>query len=200
MPKLSNYEKVMALFKPDKDGVSQWVAVEDFPKMELNWSRNGNGRHGVYFNVSELKWEKKEGGHSGRTVTHLRTAGWNIKDAFNQRIAPKIKKYFENEKLCSLSLLPIPQQLREIDHRFGNKTHPDYVALYGATDQSPKDFQLIFSVLNSAKRQICKVCCETKKRPAHPELGFIEGDETHSSKFPCRGCYLAEPERYRNIK
>jgi len=199
MIRLSNYEKVLKLFKPNKDGISEWVSVEAFPTVELNWSSNGNGRHGVYFNVPSLKWEKRVGGHSGRTVTHLRTAGWNSEAAFDQRISPKIKRYFENQNLCSISLLPIPEPLREIDHRYGNKTHPDYVSLYGAEDQNPEHFQLIFSVLNSVKRQKCKVCCETKIRPAHPTLGFVEGDQSHSERLPCAGCYLAEPERYRGI-
>ena len=199
MAKLSNYDKVKKLFQPDKDGNSKWVSVDDFATVDLNWSKNGNARHGVFFYVSQFKWEKKEAS-TGTTVTHLRTVGWNTEESFDQRISPKVKKHFEIQNVCSVSLLPIPQPLREIDHRYGNKTHPDYVALYGAVDQDPKDFQLIFSVLNSAKRQMCKVCCESKIRPAHPTLGFVEGDETHADRFPCTGCYLAEPERYRAIE
>ena len=199
MARLRNYDKVIKLFKPDANGVSKWVSVEDFASVELNWSKNGNARHGVFFNVSQLKWEKKEA-VSSTTVTHLRTVGWNTKPAFDQRITPKVKKHFAGENLCSISLLPIPKTVREIDHRYGNKTHPDYVAMYGAVDQDPKNFQLIFSVLNSAKRQICKTCCETKIRPAHPTLGFVEGDKKHADRFPCKGCYLAEPERYRALE
>ena len=199
MARLRNYDKVIKLFKPDANGLSKWVSVEDFASVELNWSTNGNARHGVFFNVSQLKWEKKVA-VSSTTVTHLRTVGWNTKPAFDQRITPKVKKHFEGEKLCSISLLPIPKTVREIDHRYGNKTHPDYVAMYGAVDQDPKNFQLIFSVLNSAKRQICKTCCETKIRPAHPTLGFVEGDKKHADRFPCKGCYLAEPERYRALE
>jgi len=199
MARLRNYDKVIKLFKPDANGVSKWVSVEDFASVELNWSKNGNARHGVFFNVSQLKWEKKVA-VSSTTVTHLRTVGWNTKPAFDQRITPKVKKHFEGENLCSISLLPIPKTVREIDHRYGNKTHPDYVAMYGAVDQDPKNFQLIFSVLNSVKRQICKTCCETKIRPAHPTLGFVEGDKKHADRFPCKGCYLAEPERYRALE
>ena len=155
MAKPRNYEKVIKLFNPNSDGISKWVSVEDFATVDLKWGNNGHGRHGVFFNVSQLKWEKKEA-VSSTTVTHLRTVGWNTKPAFDQRISPKVKKHFEGKNLCSISLLPIPQKVREIDHRYGNKTHPDYVALYGATDQNPENFQLIFGVLNSAKRQICK--------------------------------------------
>jgi hypothetical protein len=199
MRKSSNYEKIIKLFKPNKDGISQWISVDDFATVDLNWSKNGNARHGIFFNVSQFKWEKKVAA-SGTTVTHLRTVGWNTEPVFDQRISPKVKKHFENENICSISLLPISKDLREIDHRYGNKTHPDYVALYGAKDQDPKNFQVIFSVLNSAKRQKCKVCCESKVRPAHPTLGFVEGDQTHADNFPCKGCYLAEPERYRALE
>ena len=199
MRKSRNFEKIIELFKPNKDGISKWISVDDFATVDLNWSKNGNARHGVFFNASQFKWEKKVAA-SGTTVTHLRTVGWNTKATFDQRISTQVKRHFEKENICSISLLPIPKSLREIDHRYGNKTHPDYVALYGANDQDPKNFQLIFSVLNSAKRQKCKVCCESKVRPAHPTLGFVEGDQTHAEKFPCKGCYLAEPERYRALE
>lgn len=199
MPRISNYDKVVRLFNPDKEGVSAWVSVDKFAGADLNWTNNGNARHGVFFKVPEFIWEKRQVSGSRSATTHLRTAGRNKKQAFNQNITAEVMDYFDQETLCSVSLLPVPKAAREIDHRYGNKTHPDYVAMYGAQKQSPKDFQLIFSVLNSAKRQICKECCESKVRPAHPTLGFVEGDHTHAARFPCTGCYLAEPERYREL-
>ena len=191
----SNYEKVLELFEPNVEGVSDWIAIDRFSTVGLNWSNNGNQRHGVFFNVSSFKWEKR----GDRSVTHLRTAGWNLEESFNQSISSRVKQHFQGRNLCSLSLLPIPSQLREIDHRYGNKSHPDYVELYKVENQQPEHFQLIYSVLNSAKRQICIDCCQSQIRPPHPTLGFVEGDESHAEHFPCKGCYLAEPERYRGI-
>lgn len=195
MANLSNYEKVLKLFKPNPEGISDWISIDRFSEVGLNWSNNGNQRHGVFFNVSEYFWEKK----GVRSVSHLRTAGLNKADSFSQNISSRIKNHFVGDNLCSLSLLPIPNQLREIDHRFGNKSHPDYVELYKVENQQSEHFQLIYSVLNSAKRQMCIDCCQSQIRPPHPTLGFVEGDESHAEHFPCKGCYLAEPERYREI-
>lgn len=197
MKRESNYEKVIKLFNPDENGNSQWVAIDKFESAGLKWSSNGNARHGVFFNVKDFIWEKKPDGRSA--VTHLRTAGRPEVNSFEQRIVASVYKYFQSENICSLSLIPIPAPLREIDHRYGNKEHPDYIEMYRKENQLPEHFQLIFSVLNSAKRQMCIQCCSTLKRPPHPELGFVEGDASHPANFPCSGCYLAEPERYRNI-
>ena len=194
----SNYDKVIKLFNPDKEGKSQWVGVDFFRASGLSWSTNGHARHGVFFNVREFLWEKKPD-NRGAAVTHLRTVGLRVNDSFKQTITSSVKQHFASRNICSLSLIPIPPSLREIDHRYGNKTHPDYIAIYSKENQKPEDFQLIFSVLNSAKRQICIECCANLKRPAHPTLGFIEGDENHADRFPCGGCYLAEPEKYRNL-
>jgi hypothetical protein len=199
MARKSNKEKVYELFKPNANGESAWVPVEFFRPAGLNWSTNGNARHGVFFGVDEFKWEKKSDGTNGSGTSHLRTAGWNKEDNFKQTIGTAVKKALAESSLCNLSLLPVPENLREIDHRYGNKTHPDYVELYKTANQRPEDFQIIYSVLNSAKRQICKVCCETQTRPRHPTYGFIEGGPDHTRKHPCKGCYLAEPERYRIV-
>lgn len=74
MASKSQHNKVVALFKPDTGGFSEWVVVNQFAGAGLKWSSNGNQRHGVFFTDRDFKWEKKlERG----AVTHLRTAGWN---------------------------------------------------------------------------------------------------------------------------
>jgi hypothetical protein len=198
MPGTTRRENAIALFKPDKSGVSDWVAVELFGPAGLKWSRNGNARHGAYWGIDDIAWEKKIG--RANAITHLRMNGWKTVESWTQTITSAVKRHFETEELCSLSLLKVPTALREIDHRYGNKTHPDYIEMYKPENQKPADFQLIFSVLNSAKRQVCKVCCETGVRPEHPTLGFVEGDDSHAESLPCAGCFLAEPERYRAIE
>lgn len=199
MQRKSNKEKVIELFRPNAEGESDWVSVKAFVAVGLNWSKNGNARHGVFFGVGDFKWEKQSDGSDGPGTSHLRLAGWNNQEIFRQTITTRVKKALEPQTLCNISLLPIPAQLREIDHRYGNKTHPDYVNLYDSATQQPKDFQVIFSVLNSQKREICKQCCANNRRPSHPELGFVEGTEIPAETFPCSGCYLAEPEKYRRI-
>jgi hypothetical protein len=191
----SRRQKALDLFKPDDSGLSVWVAVEEFEKAGLKWSKNGAARHGAYWDIKDIVWEKKT--EYGNAISHLRMNGWRTEATWKQTISTAIKKDFEYVEICSLSLLKVPKELREIDHRFGNKTHPDYIEMYKPENQKVENFQLLFSVLNSAKRQVCKKCCETGVRPSHPELDFVEGDSSHPERFPCKGCFLAEPERYR---
>jgi RNase P subunit RPR2 len=109
-----------------------------------------------------------------------------------------VQNYFEKELNCNISLLPINNSSdREIDHRYGHKNHPDYIKMYENLNQKPKDFQLIHRSLNLIKRQMCKDCVTSGIRPKHPSKPFVEGNEKPQQNFPCKGCYLAEPERYR---
>lgn len=191
-------EKAIALFRPDKDGHSDWVEIEAFEPAGLRWTANGNLRRGIAWGLSGIKWEVERG--AGRKVVALRMAGWNDEDAFDQNIVPAVRQAMESVVVCNLSMLPVPRPDREIDHRFGYKNHPDYIELYKPENQRVKDFQLIHRVLNLQKRQMCVVCVDTQTRPAHPTLGFAEGDESMPERFPCKGCFLAEPERFRNLE
>lgn len=188
-------ERAMALFRPNGDGKSDWVSIDSFESAGLRWTANGNLRRGVPWGLSEIRWEVERG--SGRKVVALRMAGWNDDDAFDQKINPEVRRAFDTVAECNLSMLPVPKPDREIDHRYGHKNHPDYVELYKPENQTAKDFQLIHRVLNLQKRQMCVVCVETQIRPAHPTLGFAEGNQAMPERFPCSGCFLAQPERFR---
>jgi uncharacterized lipoprotein YddW (UPF0748 family) len=54
-----NLKKVISVFTPDVDGNSEWVSVDDVMAGGLKWTKNGNIRRGVAFNVSEFYWEFK---------------------------------------------------------------------------------------------------------------------------------------------
>jgi hypothetical protein len=198
----SNRDKVVALFKPDAEGISDWVPVDRFVPAGLRWSTNGNMRYGKPqgWGASDIKWEEKRAASSPRsTITHLRMIGWDDSHTSqqNQSISAAVKRALENNNLDNFSLMPIPDGQREIDHRYGNKDHKDYVALYQLENQRPEYFQVTIKALNAVKRQMCNTCRATGVRPPHPELGYAEGDATHADKFPCKGCHLAEPERFR---
>ncbi len=190
-------DRALGLFRPNKDGESGWVSIDDFEPAGLRWTANGNLRRGAAWGLTDIKWEVERG--AGRKVTALRMAGWNDDDAFDQNITPAVRQAMERVLVCNLSMLPVPRPDREVDHRYGYKHHPDYVEMYKPENQSVKDFQLIHRVLNLQKRQMCVVCVDTQCRPAHPTLGFAEGDESIAERFPCSGCYLAEPERFRGL-
>jgi hypothetical protein len=193
-------ERVLALFLPDKSGRSRWVLVSEFAAAGLPWTKNGNLRHGVAFGVDDVKWEARRAGGERSAVEALRMAGWDKAKKFSQAISAEVRSHFESVTTCNLSRLPVSERDREIDHRYGHKTHPDYVSAYSTKPQNSSDFQVIHRALNLLKRQICVKCISTRERPPHPDLGFVEGSSRHSARFPCRGCYLAEPERYRLSK
>jgi len=199
VPKKSKRERALQLFSPNEKGESDWVPVAMFPDAGLAWTTNGNMRRGVAFGISDIKWEVKRIAGGRSAVTALRMNGWNGSSSFDQVIIPSVRQHFERETNCNVSAMPIPKPDREVDHRFGNKDHPDYIELYKPENQKPEHFQLIHRVLNLQKRQMCIVCVDEKSRPAHPTLGYAEGNSSHAERFPCQGCYLAQPERYRGL-
>lgn len=194
----TNRSKAIALFNPDASGDSDWVNVEKFDSAGLRWTANGNLRRDIPWGLSEWKWEVQRG--SGRKVIALRMAGLDSDESFQQTINPSIRSEFNSVRYCNISLLPVPKPDREIDHRYGNKKHPDYIELYKPENQTVADFQLIHRVLNLQKRQMCVVCVETGIRPPHPTLGYAEGDDQTPKSIPCSGCFLAQPERFRKLK
>lgn len=193
----SNWEKAYELFKPDENGISDWVKVEKFPLAGLNWTSNGNIRHGAPWKLTNINWEINRVGGPNTQVLALKMNGWKNEDSFDQIINAEIKNKFNGNEVCNISLMPATGSNRELDHRFGNKNHPDYVEKYKKENQTENDFQIIHRALNMLKRQICKQCVDSGVRPAHPIKGFVEGNEKLANNFPCRGCYLAEPEKYR---
>jgi hypothetical protein len=200
MPKpLTNREKAIALFEPDDEGFSDWVYVSKLPEAGLNWGNNGNMRRGVAMGIASIKWEARRLGGPRSKVMALRMVGWNEDEVFDQSIGADVRIQFNNVHFCNLSQVRVNKHDREIDHRYGFKEHPDYVAVYSAANQSPDHFQLIHRALNQQKRQMCIECVNKGERPPHPSLGFAVGDGTLTERFPCKGCYLAEPELYRSI-
>lgn len=197
--KKSKRDRAIELFGPNLDGQSRWVPISAFAGAGLTWTNNGNLRRGVAFGLTDIKWQTRRVSGPKSAVTELRMNGWNDADAFDQTIQPSVRAALASQYNCNLSMMPVPKTDREVDHRFGFKEHPDYVELYSRGNQRVQDFQLIHRVLNLQKRQMCVTCVETKERPPHPTLGFAEGDRTLAARFPCRGCYLAEPERFREL-
>ena len=194
----SRREKALSLFKPDSTGNSEWVAIETFQPAGLRWTGNGNLRRGVPWGMSEYIWDVDRG--AGGKVLALRMAGPNDSEFFSQTIIPLVRSTLEAVLVCNLSMLKVPTADREIDHRYGFKTHPDYIEMYKPENQKVGDFQLIHRVLNLQKRQMCIECVRSGNRPPHPTLGYAEGDQSLTEKYPCKGCFLAEPERFRGPK
>lgn len=88
----------------------------------------------------------------------------------------------------------------EIDHRSPAKELTEKeIPLSQLTDQEIKDKYLPLNKQdNFKKRNKCKTCLETKKRPSGPMniKFFFEGDENYTKEIGCGGCPWAYPEKW----
>jgi hypothetical protein len=88
----------------------------------------------------------------------------------------------------------------EIDHRSPAKELKEKeISLNKLTDQEIKDrYMPLYKHDNQVKRNKCKTCLETKKRPSGPAGSrfFFEGDDNYTEKTGCNGCYWAFPEKW----
>ena len=191
MAKLSNLEKVDALFQPDKNGYSRKVSREEIENSNLTWSKNGNGRRNVYFGVQKYKWIAKRG--KGNKVVALKLDGFNESIILNQTIRKDIKDKLNELTRSNFApdcLIPLVDKDKEIDHRWGRKDSPLYSRINDTKEQTIDDFQLLSHSHNQFKREKCKKCTETNKRFD----GIIWDDSVG-----CSGCPLAQPELYRGV-
>ena len=189
MAKLSNLEKVDALFQPDKNGYSRKVSREEIENSNLTWSQNGNGRRNVYFQVQKYKWVAERG--KGNKVISLKLDGLNESVILNQTIRKDIKDKLYTQTRSNFAptcLVSLVDKDKEIDHRWGRKDSPLYDRINDTSKQTIDDFQLLSHSHNQFKREQCKKCTMTN----------IRFDDTiWDDSVGCSGCPLAQPELYR---
>ncbi len=189
MTKPSNLEKVIALFQPDENGYSKKVSREEIEKSNLTWSKNGNGRRNVYFQVQKYKWVAERG--KGNKVISLKLNGLNESIILNQTIRKDIKDKLNEQTRSNFApdcLIPLVKKDKEIDHRWGRKDSPLYSRINDIKEQTIDDFQLLSHSHNLFKREQCKKCTMTNVRYD----GII-----WDNSVGCSGCPLAQPELYR---
>lgn len=197
-----NLKKVIDLFKPDENGLSEWRTVEDVISAGLSWSSNGNVRRGIAFGVFEFLWEFKRinNRHNG-TILEMRLSGCNNSVSLNQRIRKDIMDELRKQTRSNFapdSIVPLVEKDKEIDHRWGRKDSPKYDYINDVNKQSIEDFQLLSHSHNQYKRQQCVKCKETNLRYFPPNLmSFAYGTAQWDDNVGCKGCPLAEPELYR---
>ena len=159
MAKLSNLEKVDTLFQPDKNGYSRKVSREEIENSNLTWSKNGNGRRNVYFQVQKYKWVAERG--KGNKVISLKLDGFNESIILNQTIRKDIKDKLYAQTRSNFGIddmLPLVDKDKEIDHRWGRKDSPLYSRVNDTKKQTIDDFQLLSHSHNQFKREQCKKC------------------------------------------
>ena len=179
---LSREELILSVFKPDENGYSHWISVEEIIKSGLPWTTNGNCRHGVYFSKAGKKyiWEKKSDKSNNRTIA-IRTIGFS--DDFLYGASRPIKKEIRDyyRRIACVSCGATSSLV--VDHK--NDLYNDPRVLSTDT-QTLDDFQSLCTHCNLQKREISKKTKESGLRygatriPKYADDGidFISGDET----------------------
>ena len=194
-----NLEKVVNLFKPDANGFSEWMSIQDVRDNGLSWSDNGNVRRGVVFGVYEYRWEFKRLNNS--RIIEMRTVGYNYSKAVNQSIRRDIVDELRKQTRSNFApdcIVPLVYDDKEIDHRWGRKEHFKYEYLNDLDNQTINDFQLLSHSHNQFKREQCVKCKQTNLRFSPPNnQSFVVGCINWEDEVGCIGCPLAQPELYR---
>lgn len=198
----SKIELFLELAKPNENGVSRWVSVNEFIGNYKNlalgnggsWCRKSSTlakKYNVEFDKSQTK---------GNAIDRIRLNGFNIQETFNQAIRQDIKNFYKNQKCVMLGVCGKSENTTiEIDHKDGRKND---VRVASLQDQRLEDFQPLSKAANDIKRQICKTCKETNKRWSAKNIkgnpyDFYEGDENYTEELGCVGCYQYDPVAYR---
>ena len=132
-----NLEKVVNLFQPDVNGHSNWVSVDEVISSGLYWSNNGNVRRNVAFGVNEYKWEFER--EPNRKIVKMRLNGYNDSVAMNQRIRKDIVIELRKQDKSNFAvdcIIPLVDEDKEIDHRWGRKDSPKYEYINDPNQQS----------------------------------------------------------------
>tara|TARA_B110000305_G_scaffold240765_1_gene312397 strand:- start:317 stop:976 length:660 start_codon:yes stop_codon:yes gene_type:complete len=196
--KKSNEKLVDELFDPNKEGVSEFIKREDIEKSQLNFSRNGNGRNGIYFGVKKYNWEAER---NKNKVIALRTIGFNNdkRIAMSRPIRDDIHKHHKKNGcvVCGSKTDLVT------DHK--NDLYNDNRVLKTDT-QTLDDFQCLCNHCNLLKRQHSKKTKETGKRYGATNIyslkkygvDFIEGDENFDQTDinAMKGTYWYDPVKF----
>lgn len=204
--KLTKKQKAIDnLFKPNKDGVSDWISKEEIDKNdELKWGNNGIMRHNLFHNDNRYIWDTKKMNdkRSGKIIA-IRTIGLNeeLLAGKNRPIREDIRKYYNSQ--CCVACGSHSHLIT--DHK--NDLYNDPRVLDIKT-QTKEDFQCLCNGCNLQKRQIAKKTMETGKRygatniPCLSVFGidFIEGDEKFDKNNvdAMVGTYWYDPVKFMN--
>ena len=192
---MTKTELFIKLAKPNANGVSRWVNVDEFVG-EYASLTFGNG----------ASWARKESTlakkyiiefdksiSKGNGIDRIRLNGLNKGD-FSQHIREDIKKAIKLQRCVVLGT-----SNPEVDHKNGMKNE---ARVMRNENQKLSDFQPLSKAANDAKRQFCKECIRTKTRYDAKKLGYpisyYKGGATHNlEENACIGCYWYDPIEFR---
>lgn len=176
--------------KPDKHtGISRKVYTTEF-KGEYESLRLGNGNNwGRYLKKYDVyNHQEKEAGKGNKKTVYVQLTGF--KDhPYNQSIKSDIKKQVLSKPCVVLNTMSRIQ----CDHKDGFKkfdTLPE--------NQNKDLFQPMHQVVNTAKREHCKKCRETRIRFNAKVLGYKKSQWKGHKRYEgsCEGCYWHDPFRF----
>jgi len=176
------------LAKPDTDGFSRSVKIEEFvgkySVLKLgnggSWCRDDGGL-GKHFNIQRKK-------HVGRIV-EIALHG-RKKQPIEKPIPAKIFRKIRKQSCTVLATGKV-----EVDHKDGRRDDP---RLTDPKTIKESDFQPLSKAANNAKRQHCKICRKTGNRFDAKRLGYrlsqFKGNGIYRGS--CIGCYWHDPKRF----
>ena len=181
----------LAYFKPDENGRTRRVYMSELadkyhefrPGNGCDWARTNHCGLGKKFKVNRYDRNGRLT-EFGNAVFSLELAGFNT-SKFNQYIPANVRKFYRG---CGCVICNSHSQI-QIDHKIGVKIE---------TATRIEDYQVLCRHHNDVKREVCKECMRTKKRPDARNLpgfsrcpfGWTHGGEALNLnlKNPCEGC------------
>ena len=192
---MTKTELFIKLAKPDNNGISRWVNVNEFVG-EFSSLTFGNG----------ASWARKESTlakkyiiefdktiSSGNGIDRIRLNGFN-NDNSTQHIRADIKREIKQRR-CVILGTSNP----EVDHKNGMKNETRVMT---NENQQLSDFQPLSKAANDAKRQFCKECKRSGIRYDAKKLGYpmsyYQGVANHNNEEnACVGCYWYDPIEFK---
>ena len=198
----SKIDLFLELAKPDENGVSRWVYVDefvgDYSSLVLgngfSWGRKSSPLQKKY--IVKVRRDRTP----GNAVDGIKLDGFNDKGHFSQTIRKDIVDTIRRQKCVMLGVNGHSENTSiEVDHKDGRKSD---MRVSDARTQKLEDFQPLCKAANDVKRQICKNCKMRHKRWEATNIKgnpypFYEGDEHYTEDLGCVGCYQYDPVEYR---
>jgi len=180
------------LASPDEQGHSREVLVEEFTgkyeRLTLgnggDWCRT-DGALGKKFLIERRKLNGK-----GRIIS-VQLFGHNTKAKILKQIKAEIVKDISSRRCV---ILDVGSSI-EVDHKDG---HRDDFSNLASEDQTLEQFQPLSKSANTAKREHCKKCRDSKKRFDAKVLGYSASVWVGDLKYrgSCVGCYWFDPKQF----
>lgn len=173
------------------------------------WRRNlkvrihyANNAHALYVDPDPPLHHGTPGGE----IVGVTFEGWNEEQIQKSSVPTGMReklKELEADRVPRCAFYGIRQsdgRPLEVDHKAGNSA---WAALAGIDDRSKDSYQFACRPANQQKRQACKDCQQTGRRPdartiyGYP-VGWTEGGPAFEMEGAgCRGCIFFDPKAFR---